>query len=56
MISITQLFENFRLPFQHKFISKKALPMTPTHVLAGKFSKIKKLNSKLSKLNNHIQR
>jgi hypothetical protein len=57
MISITKLFENFRLPlFSPKYIkSKNALPKLPTKMFTGKISKIKKMNNKLSSLNNKFR-
>jgi len=59
MISITNLFENFMRPWssQNKFkMKKKKLPGTPTSMLRGSFSRIKKMNSKLEALNKRYQR
>lgn len=57
MISIIKLFENFGLPWssQNKFGSKKNLPKLPTKIFAGRVSKIKKMNDKLSSLNNKFR-
>lgn len=51
MVSITKLFENFRLQFK----MKNVLPKLPTKMFAGRVSKIKKMNNKLSSLNNKFR-
>ncbi len=61
MISIKELFENFMSPWssQNKFkvrTKKKNLPGVQLTPNRGAFSRIKKMNSKLSNINNQIQR
>jgi len=57
MVSITKLFENFRLPWSspNYIKSKNTLPKLPTKMFTGKISKIKKMNNKLSSLNNKFR-
>lgn len=57
MLSITKLFENFRLQWssQNKIGSKKNLPKLPTKIFAVRVSKIKKMTDKLSSLNNKFR-
>ena len=59
MISIKELFENFIAPWssQNKFkLKKKKLPGVPLTPNRGALGRIKRMNSKLSNINNQIQR
>jgi len=60
MISIRNIFENFMTPWHGmKFkvrMKKKKLPGTQLTPNRGAFSRIKKMNSKLSNINKQIQR
>ena len=60
MISIKELFENFLTPWHGmKFkvrTKKKNLPGVQLTPNRGAFGRIKKMNSKLSNINNQIQR
>ncbi len=54
MISITKLFENFKLPLSLQR-SDSLLPSRPTKIFAGRISKIKKMSNKLASLNNKFR-
>lgn len=61
MFSIKKLFENFMTPWssQNKFkvrTKKKNLPGVPLTPNRGSLGRIKRMNSKLSNINNQIQR
>jgi hypothetical protein len=57
MISIIKIFENFINPWssQNHIKIKNVLPKLPTKIFAGRVSKIKKMNNKLSSLNNKFR-